>query len=79
MIEIPSERLAPELLDAVIGEFVLREGTDYGERELPLADKIAEVRRQIARGEVVSVFDPESESCNLLTRRQFHQWTAANP
>ena len=79
MIEIPSERLAPELLVAVFGEFVLREGTDYGERELPLADKIAEVRRQIARGEVVIVFDPESESCNLLTRRQFHQWTAANP
>ncbi|HLS98805.1 MAG: YheU family protein [Porticoccaceae bacterium] len=79
MIEIPPERLDPELLDAIIGEFVLREGTDYGERELPLADKIAEVRRQIARGEVVIVFDPESESCNLLTRRQFRQWSAANP
>lgn len=73
MIEVPAERLSAELLDAVIEEFVLREGTDYGDREASLEDKIAQVRRQIARGQVVIVFDPDSESCNLLTRQQFRE------
>jgi len=73
VIEVPAERLSAELLDAVIEEFVLREGTDYGDREASLEDKIAQVRRQIARGQVVIVFDPDSESCNLLTRQQFRE------
>lgn len=71
MIEIPVDRLSAELLDAVIDEFVLREGTDYGDREVSLAAKITQVRQQIARGQVVIVFDPDSETCNLLTRQQF--------
>lgn len=71
MIEIPVDRLSAELLDAVIEEFVLREGTDYGDREVSLAAKITQVRQQIARGQVVIVFDPDSETCNLLTRQQF--------
>ena len=71
MIEIPVDRLSAELLEAVIEEFVLREGTDYGDREVSLAAKIAQVRQQIARGQVVIVFDPDSETCNLLTRQQF--------
>lgn len=77
MIEIPVDRLDPELLDAIIEEFVLREGTDYGFQEVALDDKIAQVRRQIGRGQVVIVFDPELESCNLLTRDQFRKLGAA--
>ena len=71
MIEIPVDRLDPELLDAIIEEFILREGTDYGIQEVALDAKLAQVRRQIDRGKVVVVFDPELESCNLLTREQF--------
>lgn len=73
MIEIPADRLTPELLDAVIEDFVLREGTDYGDREVALSVKIAQVRRQIDRGQVVIVFDPDSETYNLLTRQQFRE------
>ncbi|MFA5493443.1 MAG: YheU family protein [Porticoccaceae bacterium] len=77
MIEIPPERLADELLDAIIEEFVLREGTEYGDREVALAVKIGQVRQQIARGQVVIVFDADSQSCNLLTRQQFLEGSAA--
>ncbi|KJS09682.1 MAG: hypothetical protein VR73_01300 [Gammaproteobacteria bacterium BRH_c0] len=73
MIEIPVDRLDPELLDAIIEEFVLREGTDYGFQEVALEAKLAQVRRQIGRGQVVIVFDPELESCNLLTKEQFRK------
>lgn len=76
MIEIPPERLSPELLDAVIEDFVSREATDYGAAEVDFPVKVAQVKRQIARGEVVITFDPVTESCNLLTRHQFRQLQA---
>ncbi len=75
VIEIPPQRLSGELLDAIIEAFVLREGTDYGERESSLADKIAQVRARIASGEVVVVFDETTESCNLLLRDEFRKFS----
>ena len=71
MIEIPRERLSPELLEGVLEDFVLREGTDYGHGDIPLEDKIAQVTRQVERGQAVIVFDPDSETCTLLTRQQW--------
>ncbi len=73
MIEIPVDRLSPELLQAVIEDFVSREATDYGVHEVDFSIKVAQVERQIASGEVVIIFDPDSETCNLLTRHQFRQ------
>lgn len=73
MIEIPMDRLSPELLEAVIEDFVSREATDYGDQEVGFAVKVAQVKRQIAAGDVVITFDPDSETCNLLTRHQFRQ------
>jgi uncharacterized protein YheU (UPF0270 family) len=66
-IEIPYERLSSEILSKIIEEFVLREGTDYGDMEFSLEQKIDQVRMQLQRGKVVVVFDPESESVSLET------------
>ena len=65
-VVVPYTELSPELLHAVIESFVLREGTDYGEREFSLQDKVARVVGQLKRGEARIVFDPESESVTLL-------------
>jgi uncharacterized protein YheU (UPF0270 family) len=70
-MQIPHDRLAPDTLTALIREFVTRDGTDYGEREATVEDKIAAVRRQLERGEVVIALDPESETCNILDKRTF--------
>lgn len=67
-IEVPVAALSAETLDQLIEEFVLREGTDYGVSEVPLARKIEQVRAQLARGDVKLFFDPESESVTLRTR-----------
>lgn len=67
-VEIPLTELDPELLRAVIESFVLREGTDYGEREVSLDDKVRHVVRQIERGEAKIIFDPETESVDIVTR-----------
>jgi uncharacterized protein YheU (UPF0270 family) len=65
-IVVPHGELAPELLQAVIESFVLREGTDYGEREFSLEQKVAGVVRQLQRGEAQILFDPESESVAIV-------------
>ena len=68
-IEVPYGELSAELLNAVIESFVLREGTDYGEREFSLEDKVARVIGQLKRGEARILFDPESESVTVAVRQ----------
>jgi uncharacterized protein YheU (UPF0270 family) len=70
MTTVPPENLAASVLLALIEEFVTRDGTDYGEAERDLDAKVLDVRRQLDEGEVVIVFDPETESVNLVTARE---------
>lgn len=70
-VEVPAEALSPEALAALIEAFVLREGTDYGREEVSLGTKCEQVRRQLERGDVKIVFDPQSESVGLLTTVEF--------
>ena len=65
-VQVPYTELSPDLLHAVVEAFVLREGTDYGEKELTLQAKVGRVIAQLKRGEVKIVFDPESDSVTLI-------------
>lgn len=75
---IPWQSLAEETLDNLIEYFVLREGTDYGEQEVSLADKVAQVRQQLLRGEVVIQYSELHESVTLLTKVQWQQLAATD-
>jgi uncharacterized protein len=65
-VEVPHTELPEDVLHAVIESFVLREGTDYGEKEHSLKDKVARVLIQLKRREAKIVFDPQSESVTIL-------------
>ncbi len=65
-IVVPHTELSPETLQAVIESFVLREGTDYGEHEFSLDQKVDKVLRQLERGEAQILFDPETESVAIV-------------
>jgi uncharacterized protein len=67
-VEVPHTELDADLLRAVIESFVLREGTDYGEFEFSLDQKVARVIRQLERDEIHIVFDPESSSVDIKRR-----------
>jgi uncharacterized protein len=67
-IVVPYTELAADLLHAVVESFVLREGTDYGEKEISLEAKVARVMAQLQRGEAKILFDPESESVTIVRR-----------
>ena len=70
---IPWQDLAPETLDSLIESFVLREGTDYGEHERSLEQKVADVRRQLKNGEAVLVWSELHEPVNIMPRSQFRE------
>ena len=65
-VKIPYNQLSPEALQGVVEEFVTRDGTDYGEVEVPLETKIAQVMDQIRSGKALIVFDQATESCTVL-------------
>ena len=64
-VPIPHAELSAEALRGVIESFVLREGTDYGEREHSLEQKVAQVRAQLERGQARILFDPESNTVTI--------------
>lgn len=68
-VVVPHTELSNDLLRSVIESFVLREGTDYGEREFSLNEKVARVIRELERGDARILFDPETESVNIARVR----------
>ncbi len=63
---IPFDQLQPETLDALIEEFVTRDGAIHGHADDPLPQKIESIRRQLKSGDITIVFDEESESCTIM-------------
>ena len=68
-VEVPHTELAPSTLRAVIESFVLREGTDYGARDVSFDSKVADVMRQLERREAIIIYDPVSDSVDIVVRR----------
>jgi len=74
MIEVPATSLAAETLRAIIESFIVREGTDYGDADYSLDNKVDQVRRQLDRGEVLLMWDEVLESCNLITKAEWRRY-----
>ena len=67
-MEIPHSQLTDEVLEAIIEEFITREGADYRDCVLELADKVVQVKEQLNRGDVFLSFDPLTQSCQLYPK-----------
>ena len=67
-MQIPLDALSPSALRGLIEEVITREGTDYGERELSLEVKAAQLLQQLRTGTAVIVYDAESETCTIAPR-----------
>lgn len=66
-VAVPHTELSQEALRGVVESFVLREGTDYGERDVSFETKVAQVIRQLERGEARIMFDPVTQSVQIVT------------
>lgn len=65
---IPVEQLSEEALQGLIEEFVTRDGTDYGDHEISLAEKVAQVRQQLESGDAVILFSQSKGVCNIVPK-----------
>lgn len=64
--KIPTDRLSPAALQGVIEEFISREGTDYGDREVSWDTMFHRVKHKLETGLAVLLFDDETETTNIL-------------
>lgn len=66
---IPHRELSAEALRGVLESFVLREGTEYGEREVSLDQKVAQVLQQLERGEAQVIFHAALENIDIVVSK----------
>jgi len=70
MVIIKPSELSQGALKGVLESFISREGTDYGEVELSLEQKLSSLLSKVLSGEVLIVFDEQHEQVNLISREQ---------
>lgn len=69
VIEVLHTSLKAATLRAVVDEFVSRDTTDCAVRERTLEEKVADVMRQLERGEAKVVFDTQTDTVNIGSYR----------
>lgn len=67
-LKIPHKELSPDTLRNLIEEYVTRDGTDYGEKEMLLERRVEHMIHKLESGDVIIVFDDSSTSCELMER-----------
>lgn len=68
---IPWQDLPESTLYNILDSFILREGTDYGERELTLDEKRERLLAQLKAEKVVIVWSELNESLDIKDKRTF--------
>lgn len=72
---IPISEISAEALVGLAESFVLREGTEYGEDEVPLQQKVEQIVRQLKSGDAVVQYSEVHESFNIITKHAAAQLT----
>lgn len=65
---IPYNELSADALQALIDDFVTRDGTDYGYDEISREDKAAQLLVALKTGEMLISYNEETESCGLVRK-----------
>jgi len=68
LLEVPYQEIAASTLRALIEEFVSRDGTDYGQVELSLEEKVAQVKHLLQQDKAVIWFDDATETISIFHR-----------
>ena len=66
LVVVPVTALEEDLLRALLEDYASRDGTDYGERELSLNEKVSNLRVQLSAGSLSIIYDLASEEWDLV-------------
>jgi uncharacterized protein len=69
-VAVPPLRLQVEVLRALLEDYATRDGTDYGEREFTLEEKVERLQCQLRVGDLLILYDVDSEQWDLVPRTQ---------
>ncbi|MBR9858075.1 MAG: YheU family protein [Gammaproteobacteria bacterium] len=69
---IPFTELGEDTLNNLIEQFVLQEGTEYGDRDISLNEKLIQVKQQLKSGDAVIVYSELHESVNIVPADRFN-------
>lgn len=72
-VAIPHTELSADALRGVIDNFILREGTDYGDKVVSHEDKAAQVLLQLERKDARILFDPLDSSVTIVPVANFRR------
>jgi len=76
-VEVPWDALETDTLTALVEEFVSREGTDYGDVELSLDQKVQQVVAGLKNKGYVILFDQELQSCQVADKKVWRESAGA--
>ncbi len=68
-IEVPYDQIEPEALRAMIEDYITRDGTYYGEKEMPMDDKIDMVIEQLKSNEAVITWDLYIQTGTIVLKK----------
>ena len=72
-VAVPLEKLDETVLGSLLEEYASRDGTDYGAREVTLAEKVERLRQQLQSGELSLIYDLDSEEWDLVMRDRLRE------
>ena len=72
-VVVPIEKISEQTLTGLIEEFILREGTDYGVREFTLLEKHEQIKKQLAMGTCLIVFDINEQTASIIRKEQLSE------
>ena len=65
-MEVPYQIIPEETLQNLVEEFVSRDGTDYGEYEVELSQKVDQVIALLKSGKAQIVYDEQYDTCSRV-------------
>ena len=65
---IPLDKLEKQTITSIIEQFVLTEGTDYGQDEISLQDKVEQVHQQLITGDAFIVYSEQYETVSIVPK-----------
>lgn len=73
-IEVPARMLPPETLDALLEAFVTRQGYDTTDTGEGMAGWVEELKKQLARSELIIAHDLKLEMTEVMTLAQWRSF-----
>ncbi|GGN17175.1 MULTISPECIES: YheU family protein [Marinomonas] len=71
---IPYDSLAPDTLETILDDIVSRDGTDYGDYDLSVAQKREQALGSLRNGNAVLLFDTESETIKMIPKSELNNY-----